>query len=147
MRTAREHKHKQMTTSSHLTLIWESTSQGRVIDPASLFYSYSQYIKQDDRFFRPFDQDTGSTRAKSSLLPARTCKLMRMTGSKKYSPGQKAQTRVGLDLWSEKNPIAPFYHWIPETRNLRRFLVQWEFSLIKFFWCSFKYSRCGKLMV
>jgi hypothetical protein len=25
-------------------------------------------------------------------------------------------------------PIAPFYHWIPETRNLRRFLVygiQW----------------------
>ena len=31
--------------------------------------------------------------------PARTCKLMRMTGSKKYSPvGTKAQPRVGLDF-------------------------------------------------
>ncbi len=33
-----------------------------------------------------------------------------------------------LDFWSEKIPVAPFYHWIPETRNLRRFLVsgiQW----------------------
>ncbi len=35
--------------------------------------------------------------------PARTCKLMRMTGSKKYSPvGTKAQLRVGLDFLSEK---------------------------------------------
>jgi hypothetical protein len=24
-----------------------------------------------------------------------------------------------LDFSSEKIPIAPFYHWIPETRNLR----------------------------
>jgi hypothetical protein len=31
--------------------------------------------------------------------PARTCQLMYMTGSKKYSPvGTKAQPRVGLDL-------------------------------------------------
>ena len=31
--------------------------------------------------------------------PVRTCKLMRMTGSKKYSPvGTKAQPRVGLDF-------------------------------------------------
>ncbi len=31
--------------------------------------------------------------------PARTCKLMRMSGSKKYSPvGTKAQPRVGLDF-------------------------------------------------
>ena len=32
--------------------------------------------------------------------PPRTCKLMRMTGSKKYSPvGTKAQPRVGLDFF------------------------------------------------
>ncbi len=39
-------------------------------------------------------------------------------------------TLMGVDVagGSEKNPIAPFYHWILETRNLRRFLVsgmQW----------------------
>jgi hypothetical protein len=52
-----------------------------------------------------------------------------MTGSKKYSPvGTKVQLRVELDFLSEKIPIAPFYHWVPETRNLSRFLVsgtQW----------------------
>jgi hypothetical protein len=33
-----------------------------------------------------------------------------MTGSKKYSSvGTKAQPRVGLYLWLEKNPIAPFF--------------------------------------
>jgi hypothetical protein len=38
--------------------------------------------------------------------------MMRMTGSKKYSPvGTKGQPRVGLDLWSEKNPSALFYRF------------------------------------
>jgi hypothetical protein len=36
---------------------------------------------------------------KSSHPSFRTCKLMHMTGSKKYSPvGTKTQSRVGLDL-------------------------------------------------
>ncbi len=39
-----------------------------------------------------------------------------------------SMTSATLITWSEKIPVAPFYHWIPETRNLRRFLVsgiQW----------------------
>jgi hypothetical protein len=44
-----------------------------------------------------------------------------MTGSKKFSPvDTKVQSRVELDFWSEKIPIEPFYHWVPETRNLSR---------------------------
>jgi hypothetical protein len=35
---------------------------------------------------------------------------------------------VDLDLWSEKNPTAPFYHWIPESNGKK---VQWDFPLIK----------------
>jgi hypothetical protein len=43
---------------------------------------------------------------------------------------------VELDFWSEKIPIAPFYQWIPETRNLSRFLVsgiQWKNGVIGIF--------------
>ena len=50
----------------------------------------------------------------------------------------KGHPRVGLDLWSEKNPITPFYHWIPEPGICADFWflesngkkVQWDFSLI-----------------
>ncbi len=44
------------------------------------------------------------------------------------SSGNSCRSPLYHGCWSEKNPIAPFYHWIPETRNLRRFLVsgiQW----------------------
>jgi hypothetical protein len=47
---------------------------------------------------------------------------MYMTGSKKYRPVDKTQPRVGLDLWSEKNPSTPFL-----------LKVEWDFSLINIY--------------
>jgi hypothetical protein len=68
--------------------------------------------------------------------PSRTCTLMRMTGSKKYSPvGTKAQPRVGLDFLSEKIPLHHFTFgfqkpgicadsWFLESNGK---MVQWDF--------------------
>jgi hypothetical protein len=49
-----------------------------------------------------------------------------------------------LDLWSEKNPTFSFYHWIPETRNLR--VVHNYFQNLILF-CMKLISRNVKLVV
>ncbi len=38
---------------------------------------------------------------------------------KTFFPPKKIK-KYPVMRWSEKIPVAPFYHWIPETRNLRQ---------------------------
>jgi hypothetical protein len=66
------------------------------------------------------------------LLPVMCINLQVLTGSGGmivlWLNRVYLETRELNPRRSEKIPIAPFYHWIPETRNLRRFLVsgiQW----------------------
>ncbi len=53
--------------------------------------------------------------------PVRTCKLLIMTGSKKYIPDRwgKQPNPVWDSIYDQRKiPLHLFYHWIPETRNL-----------------------------
>ncbi len=80
------------------------------------------------------DVDTGWSEGNRSLTPMRTPSQTSThhpsSTTTVFSSQIKSTIGNILVKWSEKIPIAPFYHWIPETRNLRRLLVSGIHSLI-----------------
>ena len=111
------------TLDTHGWWIEYTVSQRWRTHPSSLQLPEMMISGGDHMIWKRFTYGHGSTREQIiPPEPVRTCKLMHMTGSKKYSPtfftiDSKNQESV------QKNPIAPFLPLIPETRNLRRFLV------------------------